>query len=854
MLPIIQPFGEEGQNRPIYFLRGGTGKGKSFLLLNMQNFFGNFTEPVSWTSTPNSIQRLGYFFKDCMYLVDDYKQDNITKVGEKAARALMQNYADMTGRSRLRSDATMQKTYHIRGGLMISGEDLVSGEASNLARMVIVEYESDKVDLEKELIRLKAKGVDLEENSGAQLMKQKMATINLKEGFGMIDDLLGGFGAKFMSGMTNPLGLIIAAVAYLVKLFTKWDERQKAIGSNWGALALQSAEVRKNVDKLATRIGEWNMELEEAIPAMDALQDSMGITVAYSAQLAGDMLEASKTTALSVEETSKLAATLSKITDISDENLGHMIETGYAFAEMAGTAATAVMKDIAANTEAMSKFAFAGAQNLFRAATAAKKLGASMSDVASMAEAILDFESSIENEMQLSVMLGKRIDFNEARRLGSAGKLDQMMDNITGQLGRQVDLSKLDYHTQKQLMTTLNLTDETMLGMIRAQQEGVDLSAALNNNFKDAGESAKEITPEDAMSALEHIQASLKTMENLLVENLAPQFEMISGKIKVWSIKFNEFIEHHMPDILWWIEKIGYAMGAWQIFKMGKSIYNLGKMFGKEGAFGKHFAKGGALDKALGKGGWLQKRFSGLTQSVGNFFSKLTGGGGKPGLFGRAWSGIKGAGQWLGGKVSKAASFLNPGKLIKGSIGKIAKAAVKGGLIGMLLNAGSLASILTDKSMSQEDKARQSVKLGGSIVGGLLGSVIGSLVPGVGTFIGGLGGSMLGSWIGGKKWAQDAFVPLIKDWMPAGQGDMNTVKAAAGGPGAAAVVTGPAGSFALSPNDSLVAGTNLGGSNKAFAAMIGKEVGGQLARIFSQKPTTVITKEEFKQFLTNVNY
>jgi len=149
MLPIVQPFGEEGQNRPIYFLRGTTGKGKSFLLLNLQNFFGNFTEPVSWTSTPNSIQRLGYFFKDCMYLVDDYKQDNITKVGEKAARALMQNYADMTGRSRLRSDATMQQTYHIRGGLMISGEDLVSGEASNLARMVIVEYESDKVDLEK---------------------------------------------------------------------------------------------------------------------------------------------------------------------------------------------------------------------------------------------------------------------------------------------------------------------------------------------------------------------------------------------------------------------------------------------------------------------------------------------------------------------------------------------------------------------------------------------------------------------------------------------------------------------------------------------------------------------------------
>ena len=59
ILPIIVPFTGKIQNRPIYFLRGSTGKGKSFLLLAMQNFFGRFTEPVSWTSTPNSIQKIG---------------------------------------------------------------------------------------------------------------------------------------------------------------------------------------------------------------------------------------------------------------------------------------------------------------------------------------------------------------------------------------------------------------------------------------------------------------------------------------------------------------------------------------------------------------------------------------------------------------------------------------------------------------------------------------------------------------------------------------------------------------------------------------------------------------------------
>ena len=148
LLPILEPFLDTGdRTRYVYFLRGQSGTGKSFLMQAMQNFYGFFPDDcVSWSSTPYAIQRLGYFFRDCMFLVDDFKIKNITNYN--IALQIMQNYADMTARARLISSGTgLAPTYVIRGFFTSTGEDTVIGEASNLARMLIIEYMGKRRDM-----------------------------------------------------------------------------------------------------------------------------------------------------------------------------------------------------------------------------------------------------------------------------------------------------------------------------------------------------------------------------------------------------------------------------------------------------------------------------------------------------------------------------------------------------------------------------------------------------------------------------------------------------------------------------------------------------------------------------------
>jgi hypothetical protein len=114
--------------------------------------------------------------------------------------------------------------------------------------------------------------------------------------------------------------------------------------------------------------------------------------------------------------------------------------------------------------------------------------------------------------------------------------------------------------------------------------------------------------------------------------------------------------------------------------------------------------------------------------------------------------------------VKSVASKVNPMKALKsgliGKAGKFVGKAVKGGLIGAIINVGSLASILAGKGTNLE-KAQQIIPLGASIIGGALGSVLGSVLPGPGTVLGGIAGGLIGDYIGSIPAIQKALAPPL---------------------------------------------------------------------------------------------
>jgi Domain of unknown function (DUF927) len=141
----------EGKNRFSLWLRGLTGGGKSFLAKLAANFFGDFPIEMgvrlgSWTSTANMLQHQGFFFRDAIYVVDDYKPENV-----KPAEAirLLQNYADGSARGRLNRDSSSKALREIRGFVLSTAEDVPEHSSSALARSIIVDLPQREKKLAK---------------------------------------------------------------------------------------------------------------------------------------------------------------------------------------------------------------------------------------------------------------------------------------------------------------------------------------------------------------------------------------------------------------------------------------------------------------------------------------------------------------------------------------------------------------------------------------------------------------------------------------------------------------------------------------------------------------------------------
>ena len=130
-------------------LKGPSGCGKTLLAKLNQAFYGDFKTLSSWSSTVTAISVAGNAYKDVLFVVDDFKEQNfITEYKKKEVMTLLQNYGDQNSRGRSNIGLTLRDEKSINGFLLISAEDLVITEASTVARAIIINMENKKPNFE----------------------------------------------------------------------------------------------------------------------------------------------------------------------------------------------------------------------------------------------------------------------------------------------------------------------------------------------------------------------------------------------------------------------------------------------------------------------------------------------------------------------------------------------------------------------------------------------------------------------------------------------------------------------------------------------------------------------------------
>ena len=250
-----------------------------------------------------------------------------------------------------------------------------------------------------------------------------------------------------------------------------------------GEISKQQKEFRsltgQNVD-ITNALGEEFVTTGEYIKAATELSKELGVNAAvvFSPETIKEVAELTENMGLGAHE----AAQLAKFAKISGKPLSEVTANVEAsFKSFVGQNNTAmnfgdVMNDIGSVSAATSLSLGSSADAVQEAAMQARKLGLSLEQVDQIAGSILDFESSIQAEMEAELLTGKQLNLDRARALALNNDLAGLSEEIGNNTEILAAFSSGNRIQQEATAKALGMSREEVAQMIYNQKIQNDLS------------------------------------------------------------------------------------------------------------------------------------------------------------------------------------------------------------------------------------------------------------------------------------------------------------------------------------------------------------------------------------------
>jgi hypothetical protein len=262
------------------------------------------------------------------------------------------------------------------------------------------------------------------------------------------------------------------ALAIIGSFANKTLEIKQSLGTSAG----ESARLVGNMTAAGIQAKLLGGSSEQAEAAVTAMVDEFGSLSVVSLETSLNLGKMIANTGLTGANAAKLLSSMQSISGASIETNIALIQSTKELARAAGVAPAQVLNDIAENTELFAEFAKDGGKNIGAAAIQARKLGLNLGTVASIAEKLLDFESSIESSMEASVMLGRQVNTDKARELALSGDLKGMAEEIKKQVGSQAEFEAMNVAQRQSLAKAMGVTVSDLGKIIRGEQTSADIA------------------------------------------------------------------------------------------------------------------------------------------------------------------------------------------------------------------------------------------------------------------------------------------------------------------------------------------------------------------------------------------
>jgi hypothetical protein len=424
-------------------------------------------------------------------------------------------------------------------------------------------------------------------------------SMRLGEGQSMMQ-ALGGAGKGAMSSLAaaiNPVTIGLVAVAAALALgfmrFKQIDDAAKSFRESTGLLNSQTQQMVGNIQSISTQYAGLGASADdvaqsagEFVNAFDGLEQPAKSTLE-------SMVVLNKNFGVGASEAAKVNKVMQNMGGLTETQAQYLTNSVAEMSKLAGVAPQKVMKDIADNSGDALKYFRGQPALLAKSAVSLAAMGSSLESAAKSSEALLDFESSIANELEASALLGADINFEKARAAAFAGDQYGQEKAIMEQMMQLGDISKMDVYSKEALAKATGKSVEELINMQRIQEKFPNLDEtrlAAAHALMDAGKEIKDINEQDLatqtakMAKDKEMQGRLENMTNEIMafgteimDFLMPVAEIVMGLLvgffKPMMAIVSNIFEHIKQAFAPIADMLGPSTSLFSIFEeIGKVI------------------------------------------------------------------------------------------------------------------------------------------------------------------------------------------------------------------------------------------------------------------------------------------
>jgi len=348
-------------------------------------------------------------------------------------------------------------------------------------------------------------------------------------------------GTQLVGLLKNPVVNFLALAAGMKALISgvmQMDKSVTTLSNNLGvskesANAIFKSFTKTSIEgnKLVEALDKGFLSVRNLASGTLELQNSLETNALFTDRMVQSQVLMTKQMGLSAEE----AAGVQKFSLLTGKSADSILQT----AIKQNTAAISyrkIIKEVSTISAELSMRFGNDPEKIAKAVVQANKLGMSLEETRKISSSLLNFEQSIEGELESELLLGRQFNFEKARELALMGKSSEAAGEILGQIGGINALEKMNVIQRERIAAAIGLSSDELSKAAREQA----VLNALGEQNKDAlaerYELLRKSNDQAGIAKLQEdarkIQGGEIVLQDIARANLSQRFEESLNRIK----------------------------------------------------------------------------------------------------------------------------------------------------------------------------------------------------------------------------------------------------------------------------------------------------------------------------------